>query len=339
MASSKFQWHHQISKPDHPLRPIPTNSGVIEQVVTGVEIVEKPKGDSLPKGKLHDFFTYYDQTSECHGEAINNLEAALALKAKGFLGFGADWVLKFRGQQPHEAAEGFIRCGKLRDFFKYYNADLPNHVAAVRMLENKLRKDAPELLKEDSSWVTRYRKPKPATNVGDLEGLGEYAFSFLEFFEGCHKKVGPDQYASYPDVAWGWEVGTIGIGSTKHRDGTKVRKGELISRKEAIDLVNYEVESIILPALKRIPNWARMNSMQKQALIIFSFNLGAHWYHASNFQSITRLANSPDQWGDKAFVKACFAPYCKANGSTLTGLVKRRKHEAIYFSGDEVVLS
>jgi GH24 family phage-related lysozyme (muramidase) len=334
LAASKFYWHHQIVKPGAPLRKVNANSGAIEQVVTGEIIEEKPTGKTLKQGKLRDFFHYYDPTNEWQGEAANALETAMALKAKGFCSFASDWVLAFRGQTKDEAEPGYIKHGKLRDFFHYYNDDLPNHRKAVDLLEAKLRKDAPELLNDAAHWVVTYRKQKAVTGNN---GLSAYGFKFLEHFEGCHKKIGEDQYTSYPDAGYGWSVATIGIGSTRHEDGSKVRKGEVINRRRAVELVRHEIAKQILPTMKRLPTWNRMNADQKEALIIFSFNLGPYWYHGSGFTSITRLADNPDRWTDEAFVRGCFMPYVLSNGKTLQGLVRRRRAEAALFLGQKTI--
>jgi GH24 family phage-related lysozyme (muramidase) len=331
LASSKFAWHHQIGNPQKPLAPVDSASGKIEEKETGT--IHKDFGLGLPlkQGKLQDFFKFYDETNLYHGEAIVLLEGALALKAKGFCGNTAEWILRFRGQTKEEAEPGYIKDGKLRNFFKYYNENLPNHKQAVVALEEKIRMDAPDLLLSSAPWIALYRSAKPKASAFSLS---PYGFKVLEHFEGCHKKIGEDKYTSYPDAGYGWNVATIGIGSTRYEDGSKVKQGDVISRNRAWDLVRHEIERIIVPVLKKIPVWEKLNKDQKEALIIFSFNLGPHWYQAKNFSTITSLVNaSPDRWTDEAFVLACFTPYSNSNGKRLEGLVRRRKAEAALFLG------
>lgn len=45
----------------------------------------------------------------------------------------------------------------LHNFFKFYDENNPNHVEAVRLLEEKLSEDNIELLSDYSEWVLKYR--------------------------------------------------------------------------------------------------------------------------------------------------------------------------------------
>ena len=94
---------------------------------------------------------------------------------------------------------------------------------------------------------------------------------------------------AYPDPLHGWEVPTIGYGTTRYPNGSKVRKGDKVSESEARALLAHEIEANILPSMRKIPNWAKLNEYRQAATIDFAYNLGAYFYRAENFGSITRL--------------------------------------------------
>ena len=55
----------------------------------------------------------------------------------------------------------------LHNFFKYFDENNPNHVAAVEQFQKALEKKAPEEVDDNSSWVKTYRtkKEKPQPKV------------------------------------------------------------------------------------------------------------------------------------------------------------------------------
>ena len=128
-------------------------------------------------------------------------------------------------------------------------------------------------------------------------------------------------------------IPTIGYGNTFYRNGNKVRMGDrLSSEKEATKLLEMVVEYDFLPVLeKRIPTWSRMSHWQKSAVLTFAYNLGAHFYGANGFASITKLLRDPSSWGNKAYVHRIFGLYSRAGGRRLKGLVRRRTDEANMF--------
>jgi lysozyme len=127
-------------------------------------------------------------------------------------------------------------------------------------------------------------------------------------------------------------VWTIGKGSTTHPDGRPVKKGDVISPKQANEYMEHYVNTRVIPTFrKKIPNWDKMNPNQQNALISFGYNVGENFYGNSNFGTITTALSSPDRWGD---VPAAMALYNKARDPkdksrkiVLPGLVTRRKSE------------
>lgn len=128
-------------------------------------------------------------------------------------------------------------------------------------------------------------------------------------------------------------IPTIGYGNTFYLDGRKVKMGDrLSSGAEATKLLEMVVKQDFLPTLeKRIPTWSLMSHWQQSAVLSFAYNLGAHFYGNSGFNSITKLLSDPSSWGNKAYVHRIFGLYSRAGGRRLKGLVNRRKDEANLF--------
>ena len=127
-------------------------------------------------------------------------------------------------------------------------------------------------------------------------------------------------------------VWTIGYGNTFYPDGVRVRNGNRLSgESEASKLLEDVIRNDFLPHLERIPNWSQMNANQQAAVLSFAFNLGARFYGADGFRSITGLLSNPSQWNNRGEVQRVFGLYVKAGGATLPGLVRRRKAEADKF--------
>lgn len=150
------------------------------------------------------------------------------------------------------------------------------------------------------------------------------AIDLIKEFEGYY------DYA-YPDDIHGWNVPTIGYGTIKYPDGSKVAKGDTCNKSQAIEWLMWEVNKLCTPALSQIPNWGKMNSNQKSALYSFAYNLGADFYHGSGFQSISDLIDSPEKWKDKEFVISTFSKYRNPGSAAEEGLKRRRVAEAYLF--------
>lgn len=122
---------------------------------------------------------------------------------------------------------------------------------------------------------------------------------------------------AYQDVRGVW---TIGIGTTYYLDGSRVKKGDKLTEKDAINLfkkqiVNYEND------VKRLVK-KPLNQNQFDALVSFTYNLGA-----TNLSKSTLLrkinANPNDPSIPREFMKWVYA-----GGKRFQGLVNRRREEA-----------
>ena len=138
----------------------------------------------------------------------------------------------------------------------------------------------------------------------------------IKKFEGCHLKA-------YPDPLSGGLPITIGWGSTRKKNGSAFKLGDVITQKEADELLIVQCESQFLPSLSKIPYWREMNDNQRGALLSFAYNLGAGFYGGSNFNTITRNLREKN-W--KAIPKT-LEMYCNPGSNVEAGLLRRRKAE------------
>ncbi|GCA92612.1 D-Ala-D-Ala carboxypeptidase family metallohydrolase [Microcystis aeruginosa] len=159
------------------------------------------------------------------------------------------------------------------------------------------------------------------------------AIELIKEFEGCEKKLPDGRVQAYPDPnpKTGWKLPTIGYGSTRCPDGSPVRKGQIITRDEAEEYLMYDLDKIRRPALEKIPTWKDMNENQRAALYSFSFNLGSGFYRGRNFESITKVCDSPQRWNDQEWVKEQFVKYRNPGTNVESGLRRRREAEAKLF--------
>jgi len=163
--------------------------------------------------------------------------------------------------------------------------------------------------------------------------IPQRAIELIKEFEGCEKKLPDGRVQAYPDPnpKTGWKLPTIGYGSTRCPDGSPVRKGQIITRDEAEEYLMYDLDKIRRPALEKIPTWKDMNENQRAALYSFSFNLGSGFYRGRNFESITKVCDSPQRWNDQEWVKEQFVKYRNPGTNVESGLRRRREAEAKLF--------
>ena len=124
----------------------------------------------------------------------------------------------------------------------------------------------------------------------------------------------------YQDSGGVW---TIGYGFT---DPEIVKRGTL-TEQEASDLLVKEIESRRNKLRSQITTWDKLNQNQQDALISYSFNVGAeNW---KRFQPKLLAALNEERFSEAA--KYMDAVRDK-KGQTLAGLVKRRKEEQEWFN-------
>jgi GH24 family phage-related lysozyme (muramidase) len=165
----------------------------------------------------------------------------------------------------------------------------------------------------------------------EVESIPECGIDLIKRFEGYHQELADGRAKAYPDPLHGWEVPTIGFGTTKYPDGSKVKEGDIITRAEAEKHLIWEVEKVCKAALEKIPTWKQMNSNQRGALYSFAYNLGANFYGGDRFESITKVCDDVSRWGDKQWVTEQFEKYRNPGTPVEEGLRRRRRAEAELF--------
>ncbi len=151
--------------------------------------------------------------------------------------------------------------------------------------------------------------------------LPKSGVELIKRFEGCALKA-------YPDPLSGGKPYTIGWGSTKKKDGTPFELGDKITQQEADDLLTYQLRYSYLPFVEKIPYYSEMSEEQKGALLSFAYNLGARFYGAEGFETITRVLRNRD-W-DK--VPDALVLYRNPGTNVEAGLKRRRVAEGALWS-------
>ncbi len=183
--------------------------------------------------------------------------------------------------------------------------------------------------------VSLWRQPDPFSAPAPAAPAGrevpEEGLALIRNFEGYAKALPDGRAQAYPDPIAGWQVPTIGFGTTRYPNGQQVRQGDVISRDQADACLKDAVERQCRPSLERIHTWGQMNSHQRSALYSFAYNLGPAFYGGADFASITRVCDSPERWGDKTWVSEQFIKYRNPGSAAETGLRRRRQAEADLF--------
>ena len=166
---------------------------------------------------------------------------------------------------------------------------------------------------------------------GLLGAIPRAGIELIKEFEGFAQALPDGRAQAYADPLRGWEVPTIGYGTTRYPDGVQVKQGDIIDRKQAEDYLIDHVDHYCRKPLEKIPTWSRMNINQRGAIYSFAYNLGSGFYRGDNFESITRVCDSPERWSDHRWVAAQFVKYRNPGTSVEEGLRRRRLAEADLF--------
>jgi len=117
-------------------------------------------------------------------------------------------------------------------------------------------------------------------------------------------------------------VPTIGYGSTRYEDGTRVQLTDpAITRERAEALLHWALVHEYLPAVVRLCPGADTPE-RLAALVDFAYNLGVGRLAASTL----RKRVNAGRWAE---VPAELAKWVKGGGRVLAGLAKRRQAEAL----------
>lgn len=138
--------------------------------------------------------------------------------------------------------------------------------------------------------------------------ISDKGLQIIKDFEGC-------RLTAYKCPAGVW---TIGYGHTGKVDGKAIGKGMTITEMEATELLKDDVARFE-EAVEKYNSKYKWNQNQFDALVSFAFNVG----------SIDQLTANGTRTIEE--ISAKIPAYNKANGPTLSGLVKRRTAEKELF--------
>jgi lysozyme len=162
--------------------------------------------------------------------------------------------------------------------------------------------------------------PTPPIIFNNNEDLS-YGFELIKYFEGLVLTV-------YPDPLTLGKPYTVGYGSTRTLDGREWVLGQKITKQEAEDLLVIEAVEKFLPKLRKIPYWEEMSAYQHGALLSFAWNLGADFYGAKGFETITKCLKNKE-W---AMVPKALVLYRNPGTNVERGLKIRRQTEGQLWS-------
>ena len=145
--------------------------------------------------------------------------------------------------------------------------------------------------------------------------INKEGLDLIKEFEGFYSKA-------YPDPAYGWDVPTIGYGTTnsdKAITGVTIRKGLTISKETASEWLEKSVNKKYAPLVEKYQEIYHFNENQFSALVSFAYNVG----------SIDKLTAN----GTRSIetIRKKILEYNKANGKVYAGLTRRRKAELALF--------
>lgn len=139
----------------------------------------------------------------------------------------------------------------------------------------------------------------------------EDCYKLWQEFEGLELKA-------YPDPASGNEPWTIGYGHTGSLSGTKVKKGQVVTKEQAVQMMKDDLLQVwknLQPLIK-----VELNANQWAALISFAGNV--KWTSVKS-SSVVKYINA----GRLAEVPGRMALYRLGAGKVMAGLVRRRAAE------------
>ena len=151
-----------------------------------------------------------------------------------------------------------------------------------------------------------------ALNIGGLR-LSENGVKKIAGFEGVRTKA-------YPDSAGIW---TLGIGTIRYPDGSKVKKGDTCTVEQAYSWFRdyiQGVETFIHRVIK-----VKLNQNQFDALVSLIYNIGETAFTGGSVDDKLNAGNF------KAATETWLL-YNKAGGKVIDGLKSRRRAEVAWFN-------
>lgn len=167
---------------------------------------------------------------------------------------------------------------------------------------------------ERKALLSETAESAPVSDVGEPTSIDlAPAYSLIREFEGCRLEA----YLCPAGVP------TIGWGTTRYEDGSRVKLGERISQERAEELLTHEVMMIVdqMQSVLKV----KLSSRQFSALVSFTYNLGIGNLSTS---TLLKKLNEGKPLGE---VAEEFPRWVKAGDVVLRGLVRRREAEKNLF--------
>lgn len=164
------------------------------------------------------------------------------------------------------------------------------------------------------TWNVLLDKNTPEIGIQDKQkySLSDNGMKLLEQFEGLRLE-------SYLDSA---NIYTIGFGSIKYPDGSKVRKGDKITKSQAKEYKLHDLKEFenTVNTSVNVP----LSQNQYDSLVSLSYNIGSAAFKNS---TLLKKLNSGDYKG----AAEQFLVWDKVNSKKVQGLVNRREAERNLF--------
>lgn len=172
---------------------------------------------------------------------------------------------------------------------------------------------------ENKQPAIRYPKRNTGTKVKHFMKVSQTGIDLIASFEGLRLDAYPDP-GSADGIPW-----TIGYGCTVYPDGTKVKKGDTISKENALRCLEYDVVKRA-DVINQILSLITVTQNQFDALVSFVYNIGVGGFKKSTLlKKVKADPNDPE-------IRKQFMRWNKNAGRIMAGLTRRRQAEAdLYF--------
>jgi lysozyme len=147
--------------------------------------------------------------------------------------------------------------------------------------------------------------------------------NFIAQFEGYKEAQSNGDAVAYADPGYGWTLPTIGFGTTHYPGGAAVKRGDRITKAQALQFLNHEADLKRNDILSKLA--VPLSQNQLDALTSFAYNVGRTQLYSSTLWQKLQAGKS------KAEVAAEFGKFIYSNHKKMPGLVTRRAAEAKLF--------
>lgn len=151
---------------------------------------------------------------------------------------------------------------------------------------------------------------------GKYQTISPNGIKFIQSFEGFSSKA-------YDDGVGVW---TIGWGTTRYENGTKVKRGDSITVERAVELFMHDLSGFEAAVRRSVK--VSLNQNQYDALVSFTYNVGISALQGS---SLLRKLNSGDYTGAANGLLAWNKGRVNGVLKELKGLTRRRQAEMDLF--------